>query len=60
MAVEEIANRVGMFYYWDDNCFGQFDKRLASVLVEVDLARGLLLELEVCWSNCSVRLHIDY
>ena len=42
--IKEIANRIGSFF-WDIECFGQLDKRLAWVLVKLVLGRALLADL---------------
>lgn len=58
--VTKIANRIVSFYYWDSGSFGQLDKRMTWGLVEVELGRGLIAELEIGWSSFSFNLAIDY
>lgn len=59
-AVTKIANRIVSFYYWDEGSFGQLDKRMTWGLVEMELGRRLIVELEIGWSSFSFNLAIDY
>ena len=55
VAIRDIGNRIGTWGF-----FGQLDKRLAWVLVEMDFGRGILANLEVRWSTSSFNISIDY
>lgn len=59
-AVTEIANKIGIFYYWDEGSFGQLDKRMAWVLMEVELGKESIVELDIRWSSFSFTLAINY
>ena len=58
--IKEITNKIGNYYYLDVASFKHLDKRMAWVLIEVELGRGLTTELEIHWSNFSFTLAIDY
>ena len=45
--MKEITNCIENFYYCGDGCFSQLDKRFARGLVEVDLGRALLTDLDI-------------
>lgn len=46
-AMTEIANRIWKFYYWEEGILSQFDKHMVLVLVEVEMGRGLNVELDI-------------
>lgn len=59
MVVKEITNRIRRYYFCDGDNLRQLDKRLAWVIVELDLGGGMLEDLVVNWGNFSVKLIID-
>ena len=54
--LEGIANTVGCFVVVDEHFHLSFDKRLARVLVEMDVSHGLSTEVEIL---CKERLLIQ-
>lgn len=56
----DIANSIGIFYFWDEGCLVQMDKKIAWVLVEVDFGGELLSTLDLSWESYSLSLSIDY
>ena len=45
--LEGLANSVGKFIRVDKNSLHSMDKKVARVMVELDIAQGLLVEIEV-------------
>lgn len=58
VVIQVIANHLGCFYYWDEGSFGQFDKRMTWVLLEVDFSKGLLEELDLRWGTSAIKLNV--
>lgn len=56
----DTANSIGNFYFWDEGCIGQMDKKISCVLVEVDFGGGLLSNVELTWDSFSLSLCTDY
>lgn len=46
-AIKEISHMIGSYYYRDEGSFRKLDKRMAWVLIEVEMGQGLLAELEI-------------
>jgi hypothetical protein len=47
--LESIANSLGKFISFDEKILQQEDKRVVKVLVELDISKGILLELDMVW-----------
>ena len=49
--LEGIANTVGRFVAVDDDFHLSYDKRMARVLVEMDISHGLPAEVEILYKE---------
>ena len=55
-----VSNSIGIFVALEKYFHQIFDKRIAKVLVELDVSKGLLLEIEII-GDCSIFTQIlDY
>jgi hypothetical protein len=59
-ALEAIGNELGRFIKVDELSLSTPDKRLAKVLVEVDIHVGLLEALEIDWRGYILGQRLDY
>jgi hypothetical protein len=57
---EAIANSVGNFIFYDDQALRWSNKRLAWVLVEIDLDKGLPDEIEIYIGDTYICQAVDY
>ena len=58
--MEGIANTIGIFVSMDDDFHLAFDKRVAWVLVEMDVSLGLPAEVEIpCMDRLLIK-KLDY
>ena len=55
-----IANTIGRFVALDKYFHTTFDKRTAKVLVELDVSRGLLPEIEIDCNSVVITQKLDY
>ena len=53
--LEGVGNTIGSFVALDEDFMNSFDKRMAKILVEVDITKGLPAEIEIL---CRERLFI--
>ena len=49
--LEGIANTIGRFVAVEEYCHLIFNKRMAKVLVEIDISSGLLAEVEILYKE---------
>ena len=54
------ANSLGIFVAMDENSLHSFDKRMARVLVELDVSFGLHLEIDILWDDEVHLQKLDY
>jgi hypothetical protein len=59
-ALEAIGNELGRFIKVDEIALQSQDKRMAKVLVEVDIHAGLLESLEIDWRGHILVQRLDY
>lgn len=55
-----IGNRLGRFLFVDESIFSSADKRVARILVEIDISQGLLEELTIVWREYTYVQKLDY
>ena len=58
--LEGIANSIGWFVAIETNFLLDFDKRVARVLVEMDVSLGLPADVEVLCGECLFIQKLDY
>ena len=58
--LEGIANTIGWFMAVDEDFHLTFDKRVARVLVELDVTLGLPAEVEILCKDCLLVQRLDY
>ena len=54
--LEGVGNTIGRFVALDEDFMNSYDKRLAKILVEIDISRGLPADVEIL---CKDRLFIQ-
>ena len=54
--LEGVGNTIGRFVVLDEDFMSSYDKRLAQILVEIDISRGLPANVEIL---CKERLFIQ-
>jgi len=59
-ALELIGNSIGHFLRVHEQALGVSDKRMAKVLVEVDVLAGLLESLDIEWRGILFGQRLDY
>jgi hypothetical protein len=59
-SLEAVGNSIGRFLNIDETTLRSPDKRMAKVLVEVDVHAGLLEVLEIEWQGLLFVQHLDY
>lgn len=55
-----LANKLGTFVRSDKSSLFGMEKRVAQVMVEFDLNKGLPAEVEIIWGNHTFRQRLDY
>lgn len=55
-----VGNQLGRFLFVDESSFEAFDKRVARILVEIDISQGLLPELTIVWREYTYVQELDY
>ena len=50
--LEGIANTIGQFVAVEEDFMLTYDKRMAKILVEMDIFEGLLAEVEILCQEC--------
>ena len=58
--LEGIANTMGRFVAVDDYFHHSFDKRMAQVLVEMDVSKGLLPDIDTVCNSSVFTQRMDY
>jgi hypothetical protein len=59
-ALRAIGNLLGRFLKVDEKCLSSQDKRMARVLVEIDIHAGLMESLELEWRGQIMIQRLDY
>ena len=58
--LEGIGNTIGHFVDIDEDFMNSYDKRMARILVELDILKGLPAEIEIlCWERLFTQ-RLDY
>jgi hypothetical protein len=55
-----IGNSLGRFISLDSKILTGPDKKMARILVELDIHEGLLETLDIDWRGCIIRQKLDY
>ena len=55
-----VANSIGRFVALEKYFHLIFDKRIAKVLVELDVSKGILLDIEIVGDNSVFTQRLDY
>lgn len=53
--LEKVANVAGKFIFLNEFNLNSSDKRVAFLLVEVDMRKGSLAEMDLHWDNTTIR-----
>lgn len=55
-----VGNELAIFLYVEEDCLFGRDKRMAQILVELDVHAGLLEEIEIVWQGRVFFQPLDY
>ena len=55
-----IGDKLGKFLYFDEQSLKKENKKIVVLLVEVDISKGLLFEIEIVRGNHSFSQRVDY
>ena len=58
--MEGIGNTIGRFVAVEDDFLHTYDKRMAKILVEMDLTSGLPAEIEILCLEWIIQQQLDY
>ena len=58
--IMDIANTFGRFVEVEENFPCIFDKRMARVLVELDMSNGLMAEIDIICNERTITQKLDY
>ena len=58
--LEGIGNTIGRFVAVEEDFMNSYDKRLARVLVELDITKGLPTDIEILCRECLISQRLDY
>ena len=55
-----LANLLGRFVALERDFHHIYDKRLAKILVEVDITKGLISEIDIVYGDSIITQRLDY
>ena len=58
--LEEVGNNLGRMVHIDEARLENMDKRIAKVLVEINVSKGLVPEMDVEWGGRTFVQKIDF
>ena len=58
--LEGIGNTIGRFVVVEDDFMNVYDKRIAQILVEMDITKGLPAEVEILCRDHLFAQRLDY